>query len=131
MARQLQATSDRIYPSSLSILAPWRICRRGGETRFAIVGENCEVDLNLSSQIRLALRWFEEVDASASIVVFAIRQGVTRQGVGQVRRLAWFDPNLIDQVVAGRQPERLPVDRIVKSPHHDLRSNKRGLTARL
>ena len=38
------------------------------------------------------MRWFEQVKTGVSIKVIAVREGVTRQRVGQVLRLACWIP---------------------------------------
>ena len=126
IAQLLQQPSDRINPSSLSIVAPWRIRRRGVETRFVIGGESREVDLNLSSKIELALRWFEEVKAGMSIKAIATREGVTQDRIAQMLRLAWLDPTIVEAAASGRQPERLTADAIFKSPHIALWREQRA-----
>ena len=72
------------------------------------------------------MRWFDEVKAGASIKAIALREGVTRQRVGQVLRLTLLDPGIVENAIDGRQPERLTVDRIVKSPHRELWSDQRA-----
>ena len=117
IAQLLQQPTDRINPSSLSIVAPWRIRRRGVETRFVIGDEGPEVDQNLASKIELALRWFEEVKVGASIKAIAAREGLTQDRIAQMLRLAWLDPAIVEATVSGRQPERLTADAIFKAPH--------------
>lgn len=120
IAALLQMRSDRINLSYLSIVAPWRIRRRGVETRFVIEGDTREVDRNLASKIELALRWFEEVKVGASIKAIAAREGLTQDRIAQMLRLAWLDPTIVEAAVSGRQPERFTADAIFKSPHISL-----------
>ena len=91
-ARLIDVSSDRINLTSFSVFAPWRIRRRGVETRFVIGDAGVEIDQNLASKIGLAMRWLDEVKAGASIKAIAAREGVTRQRVGQVLRLACWIP---------------------------------------
>ena len=112
-----QLPIDRINLQSLAIAAPWRIRWRGVETRF-VIGNDCrEIDQNLASKIGLAMRWFEEVKAGVSVKAITDREGLTRDRVSQILRLAWLDPGIVDEVVSGRQPERLTADAIFKSQH--------------
>ena len=105
---------------SLSVVAPGRIRRRGGETRFVIGNTDREVDRNLASKIELALRWLEKVKAGMSIKAIAAREGLTQDRVAQMLRLAWLDPTIVEATASGRQPERLTADAIFKSPHISL-----------
>lgn len=116
IAQWLQLPSDRINSSNLSIVAPWRIRRRGMETRFILGDDTGELDQNFASKIGLAMRWFEEVKAGVSIKAISDREGLSSGRLTRMLRLAWLDPFLVEAVVSRRQPERLTVDAIFKSP---------------
>ena len=131
ISQVFQFPIDRINLNSLAIVAPWRIRQRGVETRFVIENDCREIDQNLATKIGLAMRWFEEVKVGVSIKAIADRESVTRQRVGQVLRLAMLDPSIVEDILVGQQPDRLTVDRIIKSPHHDLWSDQRAWAARL
>ncbi|MFV0474002.1 MAG: recombinase family protein, partial [Pikeienuella sp.] len=115
----LRLPADRINPARLAIVAPWRIRRRGVETRFVIGGgrEETMIDRNLAAKIALALRWLEEVKAGASIKAIAARENLTPDRIVLMLRLAWLDPGIVEAVASGRQPEQLTADAIFKSPH--------------
>lgn len=131
VAHHLHLQPARVDLSRLSIVAPWRLRRRGVETRFVIEDGRQEIDAKLASKIGLALRWFEEVKSGASIKAIAVRNGVTPDRVAQILRLAWLAPDSIDAVASGHQPERLTADAVFKSPHIPLWADQRSWAAGL
>ncbi|QIE55655.1 hypothetical protein G5B40_09460 [Pikeienuella piscinae] len=131
LASLLEIDVARIDPSHLSIIAHIQIRRRGVETRIVIGDAPPDIDRNLITKIGEALRWFEEVKAGASIQDIAGRERVTRQRVGQVLRLAFLAPGLVDDALAGMQPLELTTDRIVKAPHMELWKGQRAWAANL
>lgn len=126
ISQVFQFPIDRINLQSLAIAAPKRIRRRWVETRFVIENDCREIDQNLASKTGLAMRWFDEVKAGASINAIAEREGLTRDRVSQILRLAWLNPGIVDEAVSVRQPERLTADAIFKSPHIALWCEQRG-----
>ncbi len=127
----LKIPAARIDTSRLAIVMPWSIRRRGVETSFVIGGAKRENDRNLIARISLAHRWFGEIKTGASISGIASREGVTRQRVGQVLKLAFLSPVLIDDAINGRQPSDLTVDGIIKAPHLELWANQQVWASRL
>ena len=127
----LKIPAARIDTSRLAIVMPWSIRRRGVETSFVIGGAKRENDRNLIARISLGNRWFGEIKTGASISGIASREGVTRQRVGQVLKLAFLSPVLIDDAINGRQPSDLTVDRIIKAPHLELWANQQVWASRL
>ena len=59
------------------------------------------------------------------------REGVSRQRLNQVLKLAFLSPDLVGKILDGRQPEGLTMDRLSRSPRLDLWKDQRDWAARL
>jgi len=86
------------------------IRRRGIEKRFMIddgAAATSTVDPVLLKAVARAHCWFAEVLAGRSMVEIAMRERVGKQYVSRLMRLAFLAPEMVEQIVAGRQPREL------------------------
>ena len=97
-----------------------RIRRRGVETKLVIKDDvgtlTGEIDATLVRVLAKAHLWHEALAKGEypSMDALANAEGVTRRYVGQVLPLASLAPDIVEAVLAGRQPVDLTVEKLVK-----------------
>jgi DNA invertase Pin-like site-specific DNA recombinase len=97
---------------TVSIDVPISIKQRGVETRLIIEGETetpAYRDPALIRTLARAVSWFDDL-ASGRVKDFSdlgSQEGLTRSVVGRTCLLAFLAPELIEQILAGRQPLKM------------------------
>jgi site-specific DNA recombinase len=91
---------------------PMQIRRRGVELRLVINGgarASCKNDQSLLRAVARARCWFDDLVSGrcGSMVEIAKCNGVGKQYVSRLMRLAFLAPELVERIVAGRQPPEL------------------------
>jgi hypothetical protein len=89
-----------------------RIRRRGVELRLVIGGDHGtspKTDQPLLSAVARAHCWFDDLVSGhcGSMVAIARREGVGKQYVSRLIRLAFLAPAIVERIVEGRQPPEL------------------------
>ena len=95
---------------SLKRHVPMQIRRRGVELRLVINGgasASCKTDQSLLRAVARAHCWFDDLVSGRSMVEIAKRNGVGKQYVSRLIRLAFLAPEMVERIVAGRQPPEL------------------------
>jgi site-specific DNA recombinase len=89
-------------------------CRSGGEglLRLAINGgvrASCKTDQSLLRAVARAHCWFDDLVTGrcGSMVEIAKSNGIGKQYVSRLIRLAFLAPEMVERIVAGRQPPEL------------------------
>jgi site-specific DNA recombinase len=109
------SNAERGAPDGASHLSikrrvPIQIRRRGVELRLVINGAaraSCKTDQSLLRAVARARRWFDALVGGRSMVEIARRDGVGKQYVSRLIRLAFLAPEMVERIVAGRQPPEL------------------------
>ncbi len=94
---------------------PIRLKRRGAQTKLVLSGESAaSPDAKLISAIASGQAWFAELreGKSGSVRDIARRDGVDRADIGRLIRLAFLAPDIVEAILAGRQPVHLTVSRL-------------------
>ena len=89
---------------------PMQIRRRGVELRLVINGgarASCKTDQSLLRAVARAHCWFDDLVSGRLMVEIARRDGVGKQYVSRLIRLAFLAPEMVERIVAGRQPPEL------------------------
>jgi site-specific DNA recombinase len=91
---------------------PMQIRRRGVELRLVINGGAracCKTDQSLLRAVARAHCWFDDLVSGrcGSLVEIAKRNGVGKQYVSRLIRLAFLAPDMVERIAAGRQPPEL------------------------
>ena len=120
---------DLIDRSSLTFATPCAIRRRGVETRVILDGAAAETDDALIANLAKAHSLFDKLRAGGALGAIAEREGVSRQRLNQVLKLAFLAPDLVGKILDGRQPEGLTMDRLSRSPRLDLWKDQRAWVA--
>ena len=97
---------------SLKRHVPMQIRRRGVELRLVINGgarASCKTDQSLLRAVARAHCWFDDLVSGrcGSMVEIAGCNGVGKQYVSRLIRLAFLAPEMVERIVAGRQPPEL------------------------
>jgi len=92
----------------------------GAEKRLVIEadgGVSAKVDQVLLKAVARAHWWFAELvtGRAASMVAIAKREGVGKQYVSRLMRLAFLAPELVERIVEGRQPPELTAQSLLTS----------------
>jgi site-specific DNA recombinase len=99
---------SRLQQETLVRSHPFRLRRRGVETRLVIGGEGRpEVDPTILHNLTRAQRWLSEVRAGRSLDAIAAADGITRSRITQLLPLAFLAPDIVGSLVAGTQPPGL------------------------
>jgi len=97
---------------SLKRHVPMQIRRRGVELRLVISSgarASCKTDQPLLRAVARAHCWFDDLVTGrcGSMVEIAKCNGVGKQYVSRLIRLAFLAPEMVERIVAGRQPPEL------------------------
>jgi hypothetical protein len=119
---------------SLKRHVPMQIRRRGVELLINDGARaSCKTDQPLLRAMARAHCWFEDLVSGRSMVEIAKRNGVGKQYVSRLIRLAFLAPEMVERIVADRQPPELtaqalrtgrfdiPVDWAAQNEPSDLR----------
>ena len=91
---------------------PMQIRRRGVELRLVVnrgARASCKTDQSLLRAVARAHCWFNDLVSGrcGSMVEIAKRNGVGKQYVSRLIRLAFLAPEMVERIAAGRQPPEL------------------------
>jgi hypothetical protein len=103
----------------LTRLVPLQLRRRGFELRLVIHGKHCAAakpDPALLITIARARAWFEQLRSGEvrSTSELATRLGVHRRQVNYLLPLAFLSPDIVEIIIAGRQPAELTTQSLIK-----------------
>ncbi|MEX1147720.1 MAG: recombinase family protein [Sphingomonadales bacterium] len=110
VAAHLSLDPDRLNPDALAIVAPFRMRRRGVETRIILGNETPEVDPVLLRNLAKAHRWYEEIKRGRTFDEIAANHGTSKRRIQQMIDLAFLAPDIVLMIVEGRQPAALNTD---------------------
>ncbi len=112
---------DTVLCPTITRDIPVQIRRRGVEMKLVITnGDIARTDPALIKAIARARTWFDELQSgqAKSAQDIATRYNTSSRYVGHLLPLAFLAPDIIEAIVAGRQPADLTVEALVK--HIDL-----------
>jgi site-specific DNA recombinase len=114
-------TDMRWHPASLQIEAPARLKRSGLAMRLILPGGKTaspRVDEKLLKAIATARLWWEALlrNPELSVADLAAAHGLTPSWVTRTLRLAFLDPAIVEQLLAGEAPAHLTLDSL-RSPY--------------
>lgn len=97
---------------------PMQMRRRGVEMRMVIEspGVPANIDQSLIKALAKANKWFGELSSGKvkSITGIAIREKVDKGYISHIINLAFLAPNIIEKIIAGKQPVYLTPERLIK-----------------
>jgi site-specific DNA recombinase len=106
---------DAIDRGRIRLETPFRIRRRGKESRLVFGATHAAPDLKLIRMIALAPSWLEEIKSGILMKDIAARYGWRTLMVRQRIQLAFLSPAIVGAILEGRQPEGLTLTQLVTS----------------
>ena len=101
---------DRIREDALRIRAPFRLRRRGVETKLVLGNPTKSVDRTLLRNIRNALSWLDRIKAGKTYEEIATEDAIPTDRVRKAIRYAFLAPDIVRAIVEGRQPVGLNLE---------------------
>ncbi|CAN1510067.1 hypothetical protein MCELHM10_00766 [Paracoccaceae bacterium] len=117
MAQKLGLPAERLPSDGRHIIAPFRLQRRGVETRIILGDAAPRPDVVLARNILTARRWYQAIREGETFSAVARRDKITPSRIQQMIGLAFLAPDLLDQIAAGSQPLGLTSEWVKR---HDL-----------
>ena len=101
----------------IDLTVPVALRRRGVEAKLVVraaQGEAAAPDRNLIALVAQARRWFDQLTGGevGSIQEIARRDGIDASDVGRNIQLAFLAPDIVEAILAGRQPVELTARRL-------------------
>ena len=122
---------DRIREDALRILAPFRLRRRGVETKLVLGNPTKSVDRTLLRNIANALSWLDRIKAGKTYEQIATEDAIPTDRVRKAIRYAFLAPDIVRAIVEGRQPVGLTSSYLLHHPLPDDWEKQRVLIATL
>ena len=119
MVLEIDLSEPAGLPLVLRHEVPFSLRRRGPETKLVLEGghiEPAKVDDALLRTIVRGRRWFEALltGETRSLKEIGAREGVSDRYVGHLIPLAFLAPDIVSEVLAGRQPIDLTAEELTK-----------------
>ena len=122
---------DRIREDALRILAPFRLRRRGVETKLVLGNPTKSVDRTLLRNIANALSWLDRIKAGKTYEQIATENAIPTDRVRKAIRYAFLAPDIVRAIVEGRQPVGLTSSYLLHHPLPDDWEKQRVLVKTL
>ena len=122
---------DRIREDALRIHAPFRLRRRGVETKLVLGNPTKSVERTLLRNIRNALSWLDRIKAGKTYEQIATEDAIPTDRVRKAIRYAFLAPDIVRAIVEGRQPVGLTSSSLLHYPLPDDWEKQRALIATL
>jgi len=120
LAQCIDVGPNRIASDLKPILAPFRIRKRGVETKIVLNGTARPVDDVLLGNIASAHAWYGMIKAGRTFADISRETGISKRRIQQMLDLAFLAPDIIRDVMEGRQPLGFTSDWCLR---HDLPSD--------
>ncbi len=104
LAIALGIDRDVVFEDALRHCFPFRLRKRGVETRLILSDSPTGVDDRLISNIAKAHHWFEQIRAGRTFAGIAEAEASSKRRIQQMIDLAFLAPDIIRDVLDGRQP---------------------------
>ena len=122
---------DRIREDALRILAPFRLRRRGVETKLVLGNPTKSVDRTLLRNIANAFSWLDRIKAGKTYEEIATEDAIPTDRVRKAIRYAFLAPDIVRAIVEGRQPVGLTSSYLLHHPLPDDWEKQRVLVKTL
>ena len=107
---------DRIREDALRIHAPFRLRRRGVETKLVLGNPTKSVDRTLLRNIANALSWLDRIKAGKTYEQIATEDAIPTDRVRKAIRHAFLAPDIVRAIVEGHQPVGLTSSYLLHHP---------------
>ncbi len=131
LAKRLRVQEQRIDPAALTIECDFTLRRRGVEAKLVLDQAAPAIDRTLSRNLSLGWSWLNEVKRGASMEEIASRNGISQRAIARLIDLAFLAPDIVDAIIAGRQPVNLTANALIRAKHQRLWHDQRAMIAAL
>jgi site-specific DNA recombinase len=104
LAERIAIDAECINADALTSRHPFQLRKRGVETRIVMADTPAGQDETLIRNIARAHAWFERIKAGATFAEIAETEGTSKRRVQQMIDLAFLAPDIVRDVLDGRQP---------------------------
>ncbi|MCA0271748.1 MAG: recombinase family protein [Proteobacteria bacterium] len=115
LAERLQIAPERLDTECLVLEAPFRIRRRGVETRVVLGERPAEIDRVLVRNLMKARGWLTALTRGEAYAEIAARESISKQRVQQLLPLAFLAPDIVQMIAEGRQPLGLTTEWLINA----------------
>lgn len=127
-------TRATAVPETVTIHVPFRVVKRGGRKEMQMpdrVRPERTPDNTLVKALARAFRWKRMLDSGefATIAELAEREGIAAPYLTRMMRLSHLSPDLVESILAGRQPRHLTLEALRQPLSEDWSEQKRALGA--
>lgn len=131
LATIIKAGADEIDQAVQTITAPFQLRKRGVETKLVFGDAPGGLDETLIQNIAKAHHWFEQIKARRTLSEIAKAEATTNGRLYQLIDLTFLAPDIIRDVLDGKQPLGLTSDWCVRHTLPSNWQNQRALIATL
>ena len=131
VASHLQMPLVRIDPTALILKSSYVLRRRGVEAKMILNEQAPKVDKLLLRNVALGHAWFEDLKNGITIRQIAEREFITRQRAVAIIELAFLAPDIVQDIVEGRQSPTLTEDALIKLRRPALWDQQHATISRL
>ena len=103
----LNLQPQTVAPAFLQCSRAFQTRRRGVETRLLLSDDPVMLDPALLKFVARAHVWWEQIRGGSALGALAKREGVTKRLIGLHLPAAFLAPDILQQIVDGRQPGTL------------------------
>ena len=107
---------NEIDPTALQIEAPFALRRRGIEGKIVVGNREPEPDQTLLRALAGSHAWTKDLRSGKLLTEIATATGHSESYVRTRAQLAFLSPEIQKEILAGRQPLDLTLERIVRKP---------------
>jgi hypothetical protein len=107
VAEKFDLKPDTIASAFLQRAGTFQMRRRGVEARLLLGDDPTMIDPALLKFVARAHVWWERIRGGSTLGELARRQGVTKRFIGLHLPAAFLAPDILELIVAGRQPSSL------------------------
>ncbi len=101
-----------------------KLRQRGGQRKLIVTNQagTADLDAALIKALAQARHWFDELvmDQSLSLKALAARERKAASYIGRVLRLAFYAPDIVEAIAAGRQMPDMTAKRLILRENHSL-----------
>ena len=117
LSQELGIDIESFALSELAFTTPFNLRRRGVETRFVMGGQTSKPDMSLISNVARSLQCLDRIKNGETLDQIANSENTTRKRIQQTLNFAFLAPDIVRDIVAGKQPIGLTSTWITK---HEL-----------
>lgn len=104
LSARIVIDQENFDASTLMFELPCTMRRRGIEIRFVLGGETTNQDKSLIANIARAHQWLDRIKAGKSLDQIAESESTTRKRVQQTLNYAFLAPDIVRDILTGKQP---------------------------